>query len=58
VENIFKVVDIESLTGKHILIVDDVITTGATTSACIEALFVVPDVKISVFSLAIAGKGL
>jgi ComF family protein len=57
VENIFKVVDIRSLTGKHVLIVDDVITTGATTSACIEALSVVPDIKISVFSLAIAGSG-
>jgi ComF family protein len=55
VENIFKVVDIKSLAGKHILVVDDVITTGATTLACIEALSVIPEIKISVFSLAIAG---
>ncbi|MDR2146549.1 MAG: ComF family protein [Tannerella sp.] len=56
VENIFKTVDIEALKGKHVLLVDDVITTGATTSACIDALSVVPDLKISVFSLAIAGS--
>jgi ComF family protein len=54
-ENVFKVIDIQSLKGKHILIVDDVITTGATTLACIDALSVVPGIKISVFSLAITG---
>ena len=54
VENIFEVTDIEYLYGKHILLIDDVITTGATVSSCIEVLLSVPDIKISIFSLSIA----
>ena len=54
VENIFEVTDVEHLYGKHVLLVDDVITTGATVSSCIEALLSVPEIKISIFSLSIA----
>jgi ComF family protein len=54
VERIFKLTNVEELCGKHVLLVDDVITTGATTSACIEVLREVPEIKISIFSLAIA----
>lgn len=41
------------LAGKHILIIDDVITTGATTTECGKQLATIPGVKISVLSLAI-----
>ena len=54
VENIFELTNPQHLYGKHVLLIDDVITTGATISSCIDALTAVPDLKISIFSLAIA----
>ncbi|WP_109302216.1 ComF family protein [Aquimarina sp. AU474] len=41
------------LENKHILIVDDIITTGATIEACVRALQTIPGIKISVASMAI-----
>ncbi|MDR3194202.1 MAG: ComF family protein [Tannerella sp.] len=53
VEKIFGIADAQALAGKHVLLIDDVVTTGATSIACIEALTAIPDIRISVFALAV-----
>ena len=42
------------LKGKHILLVDDIITTGATLEACIEVLNSEENHKISIATMAFA----
>ena len=52
-EEIFSVKNVDTLRGKHILLIDDVITTGATLNACIKALSAIQDIRISIFSLSV-----
>lgn len=54
VDGIFELHRSEHLAGKHILIVDDVLTTGATTVACASRLAEIEGVRISVLTLAMA----
>ena len=51
--NLFRARNLDKIKGKHVAIVDDVVTTGATLGACISALGTC-DAKISVMALAIA----
>ena len=54
VREIFLANQPEQWRSKHLLLVDDVITTGATLESCIQELVAIPDVKISIACIATA----
>ena len=56
VKDIFRLTHPEKIAGKHILLVDDVTTTGATLASCAKELAKAPYVKISILTLAVAAR--
>ncbi|MDE6183388.1 MAG: ComF family protein [Rikenellaceae bacterium] len=57
VDGVFKVTRPELLRGRHIILVDDVVTTGSTLTSCAKAILeAVPDCRISIAALASTPK--
>ena len=54
---LYRVIDPIPLKNKHILLIDDVATSGNTLRQCIEALQTIPGLRISLAPLSVAGKG-
>ena len=54
VRDIFELRHPECFAGKHLLLVDDVLTTGATLTACADAFTPVEGIRISILTLAMA----
>jgi ComF family protein len=55
VEQVFTVKKPALVEGRHLLLVDDVLTTGATLEICGRMLLEVPGTKLSLATIAIAG---
>ncbi|MBK9291958.1 MAG: ComF family protein [Bacteroidetes bacterium] len=54
VKDIFAVRQPEAFAGQHLLLIDDVITTGSTIEGCIRALEPIQGIRISVAAAAVA----
>ena len=53
-QEVFTVKNPEKLINKHVLLVDDVITTGSTLEACGVQLLKIPGLKLSIATIAYA----
>lgn len=54
VSSVFSLHSPDKFKNKHVLLIDDVITTGSTIEGCIQALNHAPDITVSVATLAVA----
>jgi len=54
VERIFSIAAPEKIAGQHILLIDDVVTTGSTMEACGQTILEAKPSKLSFLTLATA----
>jgi len=54
VRELFGVKKPEVFEGRHILLIDDVVTTGSTLEACAQVLLKIPGTRVSIATLASA----
>jgi len=56
VNGVFSLSIAESLQAAHVLLVDDLVTTGSTVEACCNTLLKVPGLKVSVLTIGYVAK--
>ena len=51
-EGVFAIANAKAIENKHVLLVDDIMTTGATLEACGNEILQMPNTKLSIISVA------
>jgi len=54
VEEIFSIKNEKAIENKHVLLIDDIVTTGSTLEACANKILTVNNTKVSISTLAVA----